>query len=84
MQAVAYNVRDPTSAYLRPPLLTQEEWDTHCAAHGSDDSTTPPLPLIPVPLDGFDGVGARMDAQDAQVKEFARSAEVSPVAGSAR
>ena len=81
LQSVAYNIRDPTAAYLRPPLLTSEEWDKECAEHATDDSVAPALPLIPVAIDGFEGLNARMDAQDAQVKEFLKSSEASAILG---
>lgn len=76
LQSVAHNVRDPTAAYLKPPLLTQQEWDSEIAVHATDESCVPPLPLVPVAVDGFDGVNERMDSQDANVKDFAKLAEV--------
>ena len=75
-QAVAHNIRDTTAAYLKPPLLSPEEWSRECAANAVDAACVPPQPLIPVVLDGFDGLAARMDAQDEQSTAFLQAAEV--------
>ena len=70
-QAIAYNLRDAQAAYTKPPLMTQEEWDTEMAARGRDET------IVPVAIDGFDGLLARMEGQDKQITSFAKDTEVS-------
>ena len=76
LQAVAHNIRDTTAAYLKPPMMSAEEWARECAVSPMDASCSPPQPLIPVVIDGFDGLRARMDAQDEQGAAFLRAAQV--------
>lgn len=76
-RALTYNVRDDSRAYVRHPLMTEEEWRREVTEHEVDEGADPPVRVIPTMLVGFEALRDRLALQNKQVAELKNNAVVS-------
>lgn len=69
-----YNIKDPCAS--RDPMITPEEWEREMSENRYDEDCNPRVEIMPVALDGFTGLKARMDAQARAIDEFQAHAVV--------